>query len=206
MSEPQPPSSALGKRPSVAALLDAVRRLGLLDALQADEAGRFGADADVVCQEAHRRGWLTALQVERLLAGQGESLAVGGCLLRARLGAGASLTHVVTRGGALPVALACEYVRQAAIGLQHAHERGLVHRDVKPSNLMVARGPDGAPLVKLLDLGLSSVHATEQEDSATSLTATGMVLGTPDFMAPEQVRDGKHADARSDLSSLGCPN
>src|SRR5207248_9679986 len=95
----------------------------------------------------------------------------------------------------LPVAEACSLVCQAALGLQHAHERGLVHRDLKPSNLMLTR--EG--VVKILDLGLARVAVAED-----SLTPSGMVLGTPDYLAPEQALNAKAADIRADLYSLGC--
>ncbi len=112
---------------------------------------------------------------------------------------GTDLGKLVQERGPLAESLACSCIRQAALGLQHAFEIGLVHRDVKPSNLML--GPDGT--VKLLDLGLARLReAPESEDS--HLTQAGGVLGTPDYMAPEQVEDPHRADVRSDLYSLGC--
>ena len=111
---------------------------------------------------------------------------------------GLDLAELVDRLGPLPVADACELVRQAAVGLHYAHEHGLVHRDVKPSNLMLGR--DGG--LKILDLGLALVHATWLSDVA--MTAPGQVVGTPDFLAPEQVSDSHTVDARADLYSLGC--
>ncbi len=98
--------------------------------------------------------------------------------------------------GTLPVGLACEYVRQAAVGLQHAHEHGLIHRDVKPSNLLLTA--DGTR-VKVSDLGL-----VRRGDDEGQLTTTGLVIGTPDYLAPEQATDARNVDARSDLYSLGC--
>ena len=122
---------------------------------------------------------------------------------------GTDLRRLVENSGPLPVADAVYYIREAAEGLQHAHEQGLVHRDVKPSNVMVAPAPgtDGAkpgkpPRVKLLDLGLARVlNATGRDAEAAA--EPGTFLGTPDFVAPEQAANPDRADARSDLFSLG---
>jgi serine/threonine protein kinase/WD40 repeat protein len=100
--------------------------------------------------------------------------------------------------GPLSVPDACEVIRQAAFGLAHAHENGLIHRDVKPSNLMLTVQGQ----VKLLDLGLARL--AEEEPDADSLTSPEQVMGTGDFIAPEQGMDTRRADARSDVYSLGC--
>src|SRR5262249_56105952 len=92
---------------------------------------------------------------------------------------GKDLAEVVRRNGPLPVQRACGYARQAALGLQHAHERGLVHRDVKPSNLLLSQ--EG--IVKLLDLGLARVGGLADQ---RGLTLEGSIMGTPDYLAPEQ--------------------
>jgi hypothetical protein len=112
--------------------------------------------------------------------------------------AGTSLAALVAEQGPLPVAEACDYVRQAALGLQHAFERGMVHRDIKPQNLM--RTPEG--LLKILDFGLAN-FVTESA-GAGELTEVGSVMGTPDYLAPEQARDAHAADIRADIYSLGC--
>jgi WD40 repeat protein/serine/threonine protein kinase len=118
---------------------------------------------------------------------------------------GIDLGKRVKQNGRVPARDACDYVRQAALGLQHAWERGLVHRDIKPSNLLLSSRPGGEPVVKILDFGLARVRASSPEDDASSLlTAEGAVMGTPDFVAPEQIRDTHHADIRADLYSLGC--
>jgi formylglycine-generating enzyme required for sulfatase activity/tRNA A-37 threonylcarbamoyl transferase component Bud32 len=114
---------------------------------------------------------------------------------------GVDLWTKVKQNGPLPVIQACEYVRQAAEGLQHAHEKGLVHRDVKPNNLLVTK----AGQVKLLDLGLARLQDEGIGKSGTSLlTKEGKIVGTVDFLAPEQALNSRRVDIRADLYSLGC--
>ncbi|VTT97274.1 protein kinase : Serine/threonine protein kinase OS=Singulisphaera acidiphila (strain ATCC BAA-1392 / DSM 18658 / VKM B-2454 / MOB10) GN=Sinac_2851 PE=3 SV=1: Pkinase: WD40: WD40: WD40: WD40: WD40 [Gemmataceae bacterium] len=124
---------------------------------------------------------------------------------------GVDLLRLVRGSGPLPVTDAVYYIRQAADGLQHAHEQGIVHRDIKPSNLMVSPGPIGSdaikggrlPRVKILDMGLARVVTPDGQDSDTGLTQVGMFLGTPDYVSPEQAENSRNADGRSDLFSLG---
>ena len=111
---------------------------------------------------------------------------------------GIDLHAKVKRDGPLPVREAAEYVRQAALGLQHAHEEGLIHRDIKPANLML----DGRGTVKVLDLGLAL--AGGDEDGSLTREHDEKVLGTADYLAPEQATDSHKADRRSDIYSLGC--
>jgi urea transport system substrate-binding protein len=114
---------------------------------------------------------------------------------------GADLARLVKQQGPLPIEIACDYIRQAALGLQHAHERDLVHRDIKPGNLMVT--PAG--VVKILDMGLAQLRETGPMFTTISeLTPEGAVMGTPDYMAPEQARGGPEVDIRADIYSLGC--
>jgi serine/threonine protein kinase/ActR/RegA family two-component response regulator len=131
---------------------------------------------------------------------------------------GRDLDSLVRKGGPLPVADACDYVRQAALGLQHAFEKGLVHRDIKPANLLVTRVPrslshpgSASPaepmfdsVIKILDFGLARVHSPNAALPAPGLTGEGSVLGTADYMAPEQWVDASGVDIRADLYSLGC--
>jgi serine/threonine protein kinase len=114
---------------------------------------------------------------------------------------GEDLAQVVKRQGPLPVANACFYVHQAALGLHHAHEHGMVHRDIKPHNLMLSR-KGKMHQVKILDFGLAKATRDGRED--TGLTGAGRMLGTPDYIAPEQTLDAASADIRADIYSLGC--
>ena len=108
---------------------------------------------------------------------------------------GMDVGQVIKLLGPIEVADACEIICQAADGLQHAHEHGLVHRDIKPSNLMLSR--DGT--VRVLDMGLARLSANDQRE----LTTTGQIMGTFDYMAPEQASGSAEIDIRSDVYSLG---
>ncbi len=112
---------------------------------------------------------------------------------------GRSFQEIVAARGPLSIERAAHYVAQAASGLQHAHERGLVHRDVKPANLLLDRGG----VVKLLDLGLARFFHDDADD-LTRQHGGKSVLGTADYVAPEQARDSHGADIRADVYSLGC--
>src|SRR5262249_13496648 len=108
----------------------------------------------------------------------------------------------------LPIATACDYVRQAAWGLQHAHERGMVHRDIKPSNLLLTFPPGEAStgLIKILDLGLARLGNPQSvgPESCDPITNQGPVIGTPDYLAPEQAMNSHTVDIRAALYALGC--
>jgi serine/threonine protein kinase len=124
---------------------------------------------------------------------------------------GVTLQNLVEHDGPLPIALACEFVRQVAAGLQHAHEQALVHRDIKPANLIVTRAElSGAgletPVVKILDMGVARLYRMNGSlvDSLTTLTQDGAVIGTADYIGPEQLENPHDADIRADLYSLGC--
>jgi eukaryotic-like serine/threonine-protein kinase len=115
---------------------------------------------------------------------------------------GTDLGRLVKKGGPLLLTQACEYMRQAALGLQHLHVHGLVHRDVKPHNLMIGR--DG--IIKVADLGLarSKRGETTELTTGTLTPAAAGPMGTLDYLAPEQALDFHAADIRADIYSLGC--
>jgi serine/threonine-protein kinase len=140
---------------------------------------------------------------------------------------GTTLSSLVAEQGLPPVPLACEIIRQAALGLQHAHDKGMVHRDIKPGNLMVAAqhtpgsgavvprpkrgeslpGWPSAPLTKILDFGVARLREFGPDGEPMkmkTLTQEGCVVGTPEFMSPEQACDSRTVDIRSDIYSLGC--
>ncbi|QDU20274.1 protein kinase domain-containing protein [Urbifossiella limnaea] len=118
---------------------------------------------------------------------------------------GFDLVRLVRERGSLPWREAVEYARLAAQGLRHVHECGLVHRDVKPSNVMVVPADGAGPAsVKLLDLGVARLVLPASHPSDSALTEAGVFLGTPEYVAPEQAEDPRRADARSDLYGLGA--
>ncbi len=109
-----------------------------------------------------------------------------------------------SNNGVIPIEIAASYVLQAAEGLAEAHSLGIVHRDLKPGNLFLTRGVDGRPLVKVLDFGISKTLDNGLGGEGLSLTRTEMLLGSPLYMSPEQMRSSKHVDERSDLWALGA--
>jgi serine/threonine-protein kinase len=113
---------------------------------------------------------------------------------------GRDLASVLEAEGPLPVQRAAALVRDACEAIAEAHALGIVHRDLKPRNLFLAQRPDGRPLVKVLDFGISKV----QEPVELALTRTTEVFGSPSYMSPEQLRSARDADERSDIWALGA--
>jgi serine/threonine protein kinase len=140
----------------------------------------------------------------------------GGCLVFAmEYVQGLDLARMVKAKGPMPVSHACSFVHQAALALQHAHKAGMVHRDIKPGNLMLTH-EGGRAIIKVLDFGIAKA-GREQEvpdpgpdgvgrelNRSSDLTASGQMMGTPNFIAPEQIVDAQKADIRADIYSLGC--
>ena len=133
---------------------------------------------------------------------------------------GTDLGKVIRLSGALSVPEACDYIHQAALGLQHAFERNLIHRDIKPVNLFLTHevmtphnaDPNAAPgrmtmcmkpLIKILDWGLASLRNPKGK-AKDQLDDKGSIVGTADYLSPEQARNANDADIRSDIYSLGC--
>ena len=116
---------------------------------------------------------------------------------------GRDLFQWVRKFGKLPVAWSAECIRQSALGLQHAHEKGMVHRDIKPGNILVAAETlDDFPNAKVLDLGCAFFMPDNSD--GPRLTQAYQTFGTPDYIAPEQAESAMNADIRSDIFSLGC--
>lgn len=115
---------------------------------------------------------------------------------------GRDLSAVLWEHGALPAALAAEYLAQACDALEEAHQLGIVHRDIKPSNLFLASRHDGSKILKVLDFGISK--STVEEDTAGSQTAEFAIIGTPRYIAPERLQLSKNVDGRSDIWALGA--
>src|SRR5262249_47990816 len=114
---------------------------------------------------------------------------------------GVDLARYVQDHGPLPWREACSYARQAALGLAHAHDRGVVHRDLKPRNLIRSEG-DGS--IRSLDGGLARRWARASPDEDARLPPPARILGTPDYIAPEQIDAPAAVGPASDLYSLGC--
>lgn len=110
---------------------------------------------------------------------------------------GKSLDKLVIERGPLPITQACSIIHQATFGLQHAHSRGMIHRDIKPQNIMLSNAGN----VKILDFGLARMH---RKPANMSITRSGAALGSPQYLAPEQMQSASSVDFRADLYGLGA--
>lgn len=117
---------------------------------------------------------------------------------------GKDLSTLLTEFGSMSVEDAVEYIAQATIAISEAHEVGIIHRDLKPSNLFLTLRSDGSPCIKVLDFGISKyLTETDAQTLRGDLTSTRQVMGSPAYMSPEQVRDAKTVDHRTDIWALG---
>jgi serine/threonine-protein kinase len=132
------------------------------------------------------------------------TLASGAPFMVMELLQGLDLGQTIDRSGPLPIELAVGYLIQVCDAVGEAHARGIVHRDLKPSNVFVARRNDGRASLKVLDFGISKAMPSEGKPLEESLTSTRSVIGSPHYMSPEQIRDPKRVDARTDIWALGA--
>lgn len=178
------------------------RRLAL-KVIQAGDPSKIRALVLRLQREARAAGSIDSAHIGQVVDA-GDDPATGTPYLVMELLDGEDLQQVLNRVGALPPEVALRVVAQACLGLEKAHEARVIHRDVKPANLFVARQRDGSVLIKVLDFGIAKL---KQEDlgpmESGSLTRTGSVLGSPLYMSPEQARGAKAIDHRADLWSLG---
>lgn len=158
------------------------------------------ADADAVKRFRREMEAVARLRHPNVVLAYDADHVQGQHFLAMELVDGINLAAMVKKQGPLAIENACDFLRQAALGLQHAHEHGLVHRDIKPSNLLFS-SKEG--LIKVLDLGLARLHQ-EDGQAITAITQAGIVMGTPDFMAPEQATNPHQVDIRADIYSLGA--
>jgi serine/threonine-protein kinase len=115
---------------------------------------------------------------------------------------GSDLKHILAEKQKLDPEVAADWMIQACEAIAEAHQLGIVHRDLKPANLFVSKHADGSPLIKVLDFGISKT-STGNPDSVPDLTKTDTMLGSPAYMSPEQVKNPKHVDLRTDVWALG---
>jgi serine/threonine-protein kinase len=116
---------------------------------------------------------------------------------------GYDLAQLVERYGPVPFVDTCDYILQACEAIAEAHSIGIVHRDLKPQNLFLTTSVDGRPFVKVLDFGISKFTASSKSGENMSLTRTAAVIGSPNYMSPEQLRSSRSVDARTDIWAMG---
>ncbi|MDA0589802.1 MAG: serine/threonine-protein kinase [Planctomycetota bacterium] len=163
---------------------------------------KFSSDPASVARFEREIQAIAALQHPNIV-GAYDAGCVGNChFLVMEFVDGEDLGEILKRQPVIPVSIAADYVRQATLGLQYVHEKGTVHRDIKPSNLFVSVKAGQPAVVKILDLGLARFSSAAGEGG--ELTHTGQIMGTPDYISPEQALDSKSADIRADIFSLGC--
>ncbi|AUX41689.1 uncharacterized protein SOCE26_031110 [Sorangium cellulosum] len=154
-------------------------------------------------REAKAAGSVDTQHIAQVLDA-GTDLRMGAPYMVMELLDGEDLSRLLDRTGPLPPEVVLRIAAQACVGLHKAHEAGIVHRDIKPGNLFLARRDHGEVLVKILDFGIAKIKPSAGEQGeASSLTETGGLLGSPLYLSPEQARSAKRIDRRADLWSLG---
>jgi len=166
------------------------------------EAVRSEVDVARFCREAQAAVRLKSEHVARVT--DVGTLDTGSPYMVMEYLTGTDLSEVLDDRGALPVEEGLDYILQACEAIAEAHSIGFVHRDIKPSNLFVSQRSDGSPLIKVLDFGIAkATHQARIGHGEQELTRTRTMLGSPMYMSPEQVRNSKDVDERSDIWSLG---
>jgi len=173
----------------------AIKVLSAADAARAEATARF-------LREGRAAAGLTSDHVVRIH--DVGTLPSGAPFMVMELLRGKDLSAHLSAVGPLPIPEAVDFVLQTCDAIAEAHALGIVHRDLKPSNLFLTHRSDGAPLIKVLDFGISKTRPDADDPSfQATLTSTRSVIGSPAYMAPEQIRDARHVDARVDVWSLG---
>jgi serine/threonine-protein kinase len=181
-------------------------QLGQTVAIKVLSAGEFGsAQWQDACTRFLREGQaaarLTSDHVVRIY--DVGTLDSGAPFMVMELLRGDDLSALLERQGPPPVEVAVDFIVQACDAIGEAHASGIVHRDLKPSNLFVSRRNDGRPVVKVLDFGISKALSSGAAGYDGNLTQTRSIVGSPYYMSPEQVRDAKRVDTRTDIWSIG---
>jgi serine/threonine-protein kinase len=166
------------------------------------EAEEHGQSVPRFLREARAAAGLKSEHVVRIY--DVDTLASGLPYMVMELLTGTDLRRVIKRQGAQSVERSVAYVLQAADAIEEAHTAGIIHRDLKPSNLFLTHRRDGKPLVKVLDFGISKTLKEFDLDLEGDLTTSRAMIGSPRYMSPEQVRDARSVDARTDVWSLGA--
>ena len=163
---------------------------------------RDGHIAARIKQEARSTSAIESEHIVQVFdAGEDEEL---GLFLVMELLKGEDLSNILARTKRLGPLAACALIVQAAQGLSRAHAAGIVHRDLKPANIFVCTRDDGSSLVKLVDFGIAKLLRDAQGQASAGLTRMGMVIGTPQYMSPEQAQGLTTVDRRTDIYSLGA--
>jgi len=161
---------------------------------------RKGADDQVIARFRREIAVSAKLQHEHIVQAHDVGEHAGTTFLVLEYVEGSSLSALVRRDGRFDAAEAAAVCLQAAAGLAYAHGQSVIHRDIKPANILLST----SGTTKILDMGLARILEEPDAETQTELTQDGTVMGSVDFMAPEQAADVRSADARSDIYSLGA--